>query len=140
VPGAQRGAEEELGVAPFTLGTDRDVWVRRAADEAAWQVGGSGDVAWIVANTRPGRTIATAIPPLFDAYATVTVPGQDVDKRASDEALLGLLREQAPPQPWWLGYLETGVSDVVFPNAPRVRLYAGWPYVLVKAGPDQAAT
>ncbi len=140
VPGAQRGAEGELGVAPFTLGADRDSWLRRAADETTWQIGSSGDVAWIAANTGPGRTIATAIPPIFNAYATVTVPGEDSDKRVSDEALLGLLRAQGPPQAWWLGYLETGASDVVFPNAPRVPLYASWPYVLVKAGPDQAAT
>lgn len=139
-PGAQRGAEEELGPAHFTFGADRDLWLRRAADETTWQIGGSGEVAWIAANTRPGRTIATAIPPIFDAYATVTVPAEDADKRASDEALLGLIRAQGPPHPWWLGYLETGASDVVFPNAPRIRLYADWPYVLVKAGPDQAAT
>lgn len=139
VPGVQRGAEEELA-APSTFGADGDLWLGRTTDETACQIGGSGEVSWIAANTRPGTTIATAIPPVFDAYATVTVPAEDADKRASDEALLGLLRGQGPPQPWWLGYLETGVSVVVYPNAPRVLLYADWPYVLVKAGPDQAAT
>jgi hypothetical protein len=113
--------------------------MRRMLDETTWEIGGSGEVDWIAANTRPGRTIATAIPPLFGAYATVTVPGEDEDKRISDEALLALLRAQEPQQPWWLGYLETGVADVVFPDAPRVLLYSRWPYVLVKAGPDQAA-
>lgn len=42
-------------------------------------------------------------------------------------------------QPWWLGYLDTGASDVVFPCAPRVAAYYGYGYVLVEAGPRQAA-
>ena len=42
--------------------------------------------------------------------------------------------------PWWLGYLETGVDDTIFPDAPKVTLYAGWHYVLVEAGAQQAAT
>ena len=53
--------------------------------------------------------------------------------------MLTLLAEQSPEQRWWLGYLETGVDDIVFPDAPKVTLYAGWHYVLVEAGPDQAA-
>ena len=28
----------------------------------------------------------------------------------------------------------------MFPDAPKVTLYAGWPYVVVEAGPEQAAT
>jgi hypothetical protein len=104
-----------------------------------WQIGASGEVAWIAANTPPGRTLAAAIPPLFGASATVIVPGNDEDKRIADEALLAVLRAHSPRQPWWLGYLETGVADLVFPDAPRVRIYS-WPYVLVKAGPDQAAS
>jgi hypothetical protein len=46
-----------------------------------------------------------------------------------------------PPatQPWWLGYLETGASDVVFSDVERVMLYADWGYVLIEAGPEQAA-
>jgi hypothetical protein len=43
-------------------------------------------------------------------------------------------------QPWWLGYLETGASDVVFSDVERVMLYADWGYVLIEAGPVQAAT
>jgi hypothetical protein len=39
-----------------------------------------------------------------------------------------------------LGYLDTGADDIVFPDAPKVTLYAGWHYVLVEAGPEQAAT
>jgi hypothetical protein len=50
-----------------------------------------------------------------------------------------LLAGQPPDQRWWQGYLDTGVDDIVFPDAPRVTLYAGWHYVLVEAGPEQAA-
>jgi hypothetical protein len=42
------------------------------------------------------------------------------------------------PQPWWLGFLETGASDVVLDDAPRVHVYHNWPYVLVQAGPQEA--
>ena len=52
--------------------------------------------------------------------------------------LLTLLSEHSPDQRW-LGYLDTGVDDIVFPDAPKVTLYAGWRYVLIEAGPDQAA-
>jgi hypothetical protein len=41
-------------------------------------------------------------------------------------------------QPWWLGYLDTGAHDVVFPDAAKVRLYADWGYVLVEAEGEQA--
>lgn len=139
IPSVYPGTEDRPHIASFTPGVDGDLWMSRAADETTWQIGGSGEVAWITANTRPGQTIATAIPPCFAAYATVTVPGSEEDKRVSDEALLASLRAQEPQQPWWLGYLETGVADLIFPNAPRVQLYSAWSYVLVKAGPDQAA-
>jgi hypothetical protein len=56
-----------------------------------------------------------------------------------DQAVLALLAEQSPDQRWWLGYLDTGVDDIVFADAPKVTLYAGWHYVLVEAGPEQAA-
>jgi hypothetical protein len=44
------------------------------------------------------------------------------------------------PQPWWLGFLDTGASDVVLDDAPRVSVYGGWGYVLVQAGPREART
>jgi hypothetical protein len=62
--------------------------------------------------------------------------GQDVH----DRAVLGLLGEHSQAQPWWLGYLNTGADDIVFPDAPMATLYSGWRYVLVEAGPEQAAT
>jgi len=112
--------------------------MRRAVDETTWQIGGSREVAWIAANTRPGSTIATAIHP----FRRVCHRDRARERRGQvvvGRGLLALLQAQGPQQPWWLGYLETGVADLVFPNAPRVRLYSWWPYVLVKAGRDQAA-
>ena len=48
--------------------------------------------------------------------------------------------EQSAGQPWWLGQIDTGADDIVFPDAPKVTLYSEWHYVLVEAGPEQAAT
>jgi hypothetical protein len=111
---------------------------RRARDGTTWRIGTDAEVAWIVNGTSPGRTITAAIPPVFEAYATVPVAyGKQRD--AHDRALLTLLRDQPPDQRWWLGYLETGVDDIVFPDAPKVTLHYGWHYVLIEAGPDQAA-
>jgi hypothetical protein len=140
VPGVQPGTAKE----PRRVATDaargEQLWIRRGADETVWQIGGSGEVAWITDNTRPGTTIATAIPPNFDGYATVIVPETPQEKRICDDALLSVLAAHSSPQPWWLGYLETGVADLVFPEAPRVQLYVGWPYVLVQAGPHEAGS
>jgi hypothetical protein len=109
-------------------------------DGRAWRIGSDVDVAWIADDTPPGRTITAAIPPIFDAYATIVLPGHNGDQEEYDRAVLALLSEQSAGQPWWLGYLDTGADDIVFPRAPKVTLYAGWHYVLVEAGPEQAAT
>ena len=85
-----------------------------------------------------GRMITAAIPPVFEAYATVVVAYGEQRVR-HDRAVLALLAGQSPGQRRWLGYLDTGVDDIVFPDAPKVTLYAGWHYVLVEAGPEQAA-
>jgi hypothetical protein len=91
-----------------------------------------------------GRTVlvtgAAAIPPVFEAYATIVLPYRADGQDQHDQALLALLREQSAGQPWWLGYLDTGADDIVFPEASMVTLYAGWRYVLVEGGPEQAAT
>jgi hypothetical protein len=86
-----------------------------------------------------GRGITAAIPPVFEAYATVVLPYGD-EQDNYDRAVLALLTGQSAGQPWWLGYLDTGADDIVFPDAPKVTLYSGWHYVLVEAGPEQAAT
>jgi hypothetical protein len=42
-------------------------------------------------------------------------------------------------RPLAVGYLDTGADDVVFGDARMVELVSSWWYVLVEAGPDQAA-
>jgi hypothetical protein len=110
-------------------------------DGRAWRLGTSAEAAWINDRISAGATIAYAIPPIFDSYCTVELP-QSPDPAELDrheEAVIQLLTEQAPEQSWWLGYLDTGASDVVFPYAPRTTIYSGYGYVLVEAGPRQAA-
>jgi len=109
-------------------------------DERTWRIGTQSDVAWIADNTLGGLTITSAIPPVFDAYATVGIPSDAAQREAAGSMLVRLLAEQSAGQSWWLGYLDTGAHDVVFDHAPTVTLYAGWNYVLVEAGPAQART
>lgn len=109
-------------------------------DGAGWSLGTAADVAWITEGTTIDTTITSAIPAVFDAYATVLLPKDADDQQRHDEALASVLRAHSGSNPWWLGYLDTGADDVVFPDAPGVSLYSNWPYVLVQAGPAQAAT
>jgi hypothetical protein len=115
----------------------------------SWRVGSDAEVAWIAEGTHPGQAIAAAIPPVFDAYATVTLPDNGDHQQRHNRALLTLLAGQSPAPPagprWWLGYLSSGDYDLVAPGVtmgqlPTVSLYAGWDYVLVEAGPRQAAS
>jgi hypothetical protein len=124
-------------------------------DGVAWPVGGQTDVDWITEGTEGGRRITAAIPPLFAAYATLTnqqgapglprepgVPGSPRDvglERRQDLAFVEVLHRHSSDKAWWIGYLDTGASDIVFWDAPKVTLYYGWRYVFVLAGPDQAA-
>lgn len=128
----------------------------RTKDGRDWRIGSAEEVRWIEERTPGGVRITSAIPPVFEAYATLEQPlsGDHLTKWEAEQddqtlvidawerhetALLAILTERTEEQPWWLGYLETGSSEVVFNDAPRVTLYAGWDYVLVEAGPDQAA-
>lgn len=135
--------------------------VTRVRDGRGWQIGTAAEVAWITAGTDVGRAITSGIPPLFAAYATIVLPnpedGLDPPEKETEwvgyiadwkstapgrheQALLGVLIEQSGDQPWWLGYLDTGGADTVFPDAPMVWVYhSSWRYVFVAAGPDQAA-
>lgn len=112
--------------------------VTRWKDDREWRIGSDADVAWIREGTALGLSITSAVPPVFASYATVLVPNKDEGRAEDLDVLLRLLGEQSPDQPWWLGYLETGADDVVFPDAPRVTLYADWRYVLVQATPAEA--
>jgi hypothetical protein len=114
--------------------------VTKVKDGGTWRVGTSAEVAWIADGTSAGLTITAAIPPVFEAYATVELPDGGEGQDDHERAVLMLLSEQSAGQPWWLGYLDTGADDIVFPDAPKVTLYAGWPYVLVEAGREQAAS
>lgn len=70
------------------------------------------------------------------------MPAPDIpdEQRLRDRALLDALGRHSILERLWLGYLDTGASDVVFADAPMVTLYAGsWRYVLVSAGQEQAA-
>lgn len=117
----------------------------RVKDGIAWRIGSQTDVEWMSDRIGNRRRITGAIPPVFADYATVVHPGghypRDVDEEArQDRALVTALQRHTAAQPWWLGYLDTGASDIVFCDAPLVMLYTGWRYMLVLAGPDQATT
>ncbi len=114
--------------------------VSRARDGTTWRIGTDAEVAWIAEGTSIGRAITAAIPPVFEAYATVVLPYAGEGQDEHDRAVLALLSDQSAGQPWWLGYLDTGADDIVFPDAPKVTLYSGWHYVLAEAGPEQAAS
>lgn len=110
-------------------------------DGHAWRVGTDADAAWINDGTSAGSTITFADPPIFDSYCTLEVPPTYTPELARHEqAVIDLLAEQTPAEAWWLGYLDTGASDVVFPYAHRTTIYLGFGYVLVEAGPQQAAS
>jgi hypothetical protein len=110
-------------------------------DGRAWRLGADADAAWINDRTPAGDTITSAIPPVFASYCALELP--DANDRAElarhEQAVIERLAEQTPEQPWWLGYLDTGASDVVFAYAPRTTVYYGHGYVLVEAGSQQAA-
>lgn len=114
-----------------------------AADAAgrSWPIGDAATVQWITDGVVSDGTITTAIPPLFAAYATFVEPddGDPVDVTDHERAVVEQLAEHGSTQ-WWLGYLDTGAHDVVFPQAERVPMYWDWSYVLVQAGPEEALT
>ncbi len=128
------------------MADDRDPEVWRSKDGRAWRIGCADEIAWIQQDTTSGLAITSAIPPVFEAYATVGLPGSGDHDAASrladldrhDAGVLAVLSEHAAAQPWWLGYLDTGSNDIVFHDAPKVTMYAQWEYVLIEAGPEQA--
>lgn len=109
-------------------------------DGQSWQIGTSADVAWIASWATIGITIATAIPPVFEAYATFDNVGEAAPIAVQEAAVVQHLAARSGDQPWWLGFLDTGAHDIVFGDAPKVTLYSDWHYALVQAGPLQALT
>lgn len=132
VPGAVPDGPDERGPATSVDSV-------RTSDGRTWRIGTAGDVGWIAGHTTPGLSVTAAIPPVFDAYATCHPP-DGVSLQAHEHAVVRELAAVTPDQPWWLGYLDTGAHDIVFPYAAKVSLYGGWSYVLVEAGPEQALT
>jgi cold shock CspA family protein len=98
--------------------------------ERAWRFGAEEDVRWINDGVIRGTSITASVPPVFAAYLTLAFPlaleASRDDMRAAedrfDDALLRVLCAHTAPQPWWLGFLETGASDVVFADAPPARV------------------
>jgi len=126
------------------MARDHDLQVRKFKNGRSWRIGSQAEVAWIESGTKHGVAITSAIPAVFDAYATVVLPVGDEHEDPDDQsryerAVMSVLIQHTAEQPWWLGYLDTGSDDVIFADAPRVELYAGWCYVMVEAGPAQAA-
>ena len=128
---------------------EAELW--RAKDGRAWRIGAEVEIAWIKQGTSPGLAITSAIPAVFEAYLTLELPDtpdgaggwsmshHDLDKlRRQDVSVLAVLSEHTTPQPWWLGYLDTGAADVIFDDAQKVMLYSNWEYVLIEAGAEQA--
>lgn len=95
-------------------------------------------VEWIDAGTSICRTIHSAIPPGFAAYATIVVPSDGAKRDRADSVLVETLTAHTAEQRWWLGYLDKGHADLVDPAAPKVLLYAGWSYVLLPGSSHDA--
>jgi hypothetical protein len=113
----------------------------RFRDGREWRIGGDGEVRWIIGGTSITKAITSAIPAVFVAYATLALPERWQEQQdRHDAAVIELLTRHTARQRWWLGYLDTGADDVVFADAPKATLYAGWKYVVVEAGPEQASS
>jgi hypothetical protein len=62
---------------------DRETEVWGNKDGRAWRIGGEAEVAWILENTEVSLAITSAIPPIFEAYATLELPGSGDHRSAS---------------------------------------------------------
>jgi hypothetical protein len=95
-----------------------------ANDGRSWRIRTAYDVGWIAGHTIDGLTVTAAIPPRFEAYATF-YPPEGADIRLHEHTIVDILKTHTTPQPWWLGYLDTGAHDIVFNTVPQVTLYCG---------------
>ena len=127
---------------------DREAEVWGSKDGRAWRIGGEAEVAWIRESIEVSLAITSAIPPVFEAYATLELAGSGDHRSVSpledpdrhNAAVLAVLSEHSAVRPWWIGYLDTGIDDIVFYDVRKVRAGpTGAGYVLVEAGPEQAA-
>ena len=111
--------------------------MRVTKDGHAWRIGAAADVAWL-AEGPPGTSIPTAMPQVFEAYATPHLPGRTAPARVHEQAIADTLAAHTAPQPGRLGCRHTGAHDIVLPEAPLLSLYLDWPGVLVEGGPSEA--
>ena len=65
--------------------------VALARDGRTWRIGTDAEVAWIADGTTVTRAITSAIPPVFEAYATVVLPVGGEGQDEHDRVLLSLL-------------------------------------------------
>jgi hypothetical protein len=72
---------------------------RRTRDGRTWRIGTQSEVAWIAQHTLSGMTIASAIPPVFAAYATMVVSEDDAERIEQQRETLRLLSTQSGDQP-----------------------------------------
>jgi hypothetical protein len=106
---------------------ETQVWGNK--DGRAWRIGGQAEVAWIRENIDVSLAITSAIPSVFEAYATLALPGNGGHLSASpledpdrhNTGVLAVLSEHSAAQPWWIGYLDTGGADIVFYDVRKVR-------------------
>jgi hypothetical protein len=95
--------------AAFMVASDRPAARHaRLRDGKSWRIGTQSAVAWIAGHTTPGLTISSAIPPVFEAYATIVVPEDDTERIEQERAALSLLSARSGDQPWWLGVSRHG--------------------------------
>jgi len=80
-------------LAPKAGRPDLEPAVRLVPGDCAWRIGTDAEVAWIADGTFMSRIITAAIPPVFDAYATVVVPDSDEERNQHDLAVSALLSE-----------------------------------------------
>ena len=52
---------------------------------------------------------------------------------------MAILTDHSDGDPWWLGFLDTGGDDTIIPTAPMLTTLPTWRYVLIEAGPTEAA-
>ena len=121
-------------------------------DGVRWPLARQEDLAWLSDQTDVGLAITSAILPIYEAYGTVVAQEEDNDEYednddednaaidAQERQLVKILQRYGSTS-WWLGFIEGGEDEQLkplFPHTKRIRLYVGWPYVVVLAGPAEA--
>jgi hypothetical protein len=105
---------------------ETEVW--RSKHGRTSRIGRDADVVWIQENTQAGFAVTSAIPPVFEAYATLELPATGDYDQASwledpdrhDTSVPAMLSQHTAGRPRWLGYLDTGAADVIFHDVPQV--------------------